>query len=200
METESAKVNNALPPIPGNLSYIIAKKVSSLSRSRSAYTDTAFSDFLWCIKARSKDITRPNITGILIEPAKIVATDGHRLHIITNPYPSIPPGEYEVYQVNQSKVILIAKPTTTKDKSFPDWNRPSVTMEGNAPEHEITVDHPAYFYTEILKHRPFEIKSLQDAISDEPMNVKIYGENQPVIITTLTRTAIVMPLLERKVS
>ena len=190
MENEPAKVPET-PPIPGNMSYIIAKK---------SRFDTAFADFIWCIKARSKDITRPNITGILIEHAKICATDGHRLHIITNPYPSIPPGEYEVYGVNQSKVILIAKPATTKDKSFPDWNQPAITMEGNTPEHEITVDHPAYFYTEILKHRPFEIKSLQDSISDEPMNVKIYSNTQPVIITTLTRTAIVMPLLDRKVS
>ena len=188
-ENESAKVPEA-PPIPGNLSYIIAKK---------SRFDVSFADFLWCIKARSKDITRPNITGILIEPAKIVATDGHRLHIITNPYPSIPPGEYEVYQVNQSKVILIACPLSKNvNAPFPNWNWPSITMEGNAPEHEITVDHPAYFYTEILKHLPFEIKHLQDAISDEPMNVRIYGEKQPVIITTLTRTAIVMPLMDRK--
>ena len=188
-ENESAKVPNAPSPIPGNLAYIIAKK---------SRFDTAFADFIWCIKARSKDITRPNITGILIEPAKIVATDGHRLHIITNPYPSIPPGEYEVYGINQSKVILIAKPATTGDKSFPKWNRPSVAMEGFTPEHEITVDHPAYFYIEILKHRICDIKILEGAISNEPMNVQIYGEMQPVIITTLTRTAIVMPLKDRK--
>ncbi len=194
MENENEKVKNAPLSILGNLSYVIAKKVIA-KRSR-YYVDTAFSDFLWCIKARSKDITRPNITGILIEPAKIVATDGHRLHVIANPYPSIPPGEYEVYQINQSKVILIAK----SDKLFPDWNRPSIIMEGITPEHEITVDHPTYFYIEILKHRICDIKILEDAISKEPMNIKIYGEMQPVIITTPTRTAIVMPLLDRKVS
>ena len=184
-ENESAKVPNAPSPIPGNLSYIIAKK---------SRFDVSFADFIWCIKARSKDITRPNITGILIEPAKICATDGHRLHLITNPYPSIPPGEYEVYGINQSKVILISK----SDKLFPDWNRPSITMEGNIPEHEIAISNPTDFYTEILKHQLFEIKYLQDAISDEPMNVKIYAEKQPVIITTLTRTAIVMPIYEGK--
>ena len=193
MEDESAKVNNVPPPIPGNMSYIITCKPKVNQYST---IDTAFADFLWCIKVRSKDILRPNVTGILIEPAKIVATDGHRLHIITNPYPSIPPGEYEVYRVNQSKVILIAK----LDKLFPKWNVPGITMEGNTPEHEITINHPACFYIEILKHRICNIKLLQDAISDEPMNVKIYGENQPVIITTLTRTAIVMPLNDYKVS
>jgi hypothetical protein len=73
-------------------------------------------------------------------------------------------------------------------------------MEGNTPEHEIAIDHPLYFYAEILKRRLVGVKFLQDAISDETMNVKIYGENQPVIITTPTRTAIVMPLSERKVS
>ncbi len=196
-ENEPAKVNNVPPPIPGNLSYCITKRViAKRHRYDNVYVDPAFSDFLWCIKARSRDATHPNITGILIEPAKICATDGHRLHIITNPYPSIPPGEYEVYQVNQSKVIIIAK----LDKLFPTWNRPSITMECNTPEYEIAISNPTYFYTEILKCQPFEIKYLQDAISDEPMNVRIYGENHPVIITTTARTAIVMPLLDRKVS
>ena len=199
MENESAKVKNEAPPIPGNLSYCITKKViAKRHRYDNVYVDTAFSDFLWCIKARSRDVTRPNITSILIEHAKIVATDGHRLHIIVNPYPSIPSGEYEVYQVNQSKIILISKPAATDDKSFPKWNRPGITMEGNTPEHEITVDHPDYVYIEILKHRICNIKLLEEAISDKPMNVKIYGDVQPVIITTLTRTAIVMPLLDRK--
>jgi len=198
-ENESAKVNNTPPPIPGNLSYCIAKKVSTKSRFRHAtrYVDTAFADFLWCIKVRSKNTTRPNITGILIEPAKIVATDGQRMHIITNPYPSIPPGEYDVYQVNQSKVILITKAANSAT-SFPDWNRLIITMEGSIPEHKIAIFHPAYFYTDILKHRPFEIKYLQDAISNEPMGVRIYGENQPIIITTNTRISIVMPLLDKK--
>lgn len=193
MENKLAKVKNEAPPIPGNLAYIIAGKPR---KNKHSPVDTAFADFLWCIKVRSKDITHLYITGILIEPAKIIATDGRRLHVIVNPYPSIPSGEYEIYGINQSKVILIAKP----DRLFPDWNRPSVTMEGNTLEHEIAIDNPVYFYTEILKHRPFEIKYLQDAISDEPMNVRIYGERQPVIITTLTRTAIVMPLLDRKVN
>ena len=197
-ENESAKVPEA-PPIPGNLSYIIVRKPKVNQYSP---IDTAFADFIWCIKARSKDITRPNITGILIEPAKICATDGHRLHIITNPYPSIPPGEYEVYQVNQSKVILIACPLSKNvNAPFPNWNWPSITMEGNVPEHEITVDHPSYLYIEILKRRLFEIKYLQDAVSpDDTMTVKIYAEGKPVIITTKTRTAIVMPLMDRKVS
>jgi hypothetical protein len=197
MNMENEKV---APVIPGNLAYIISKKVvKKPSRYVSAYIDTAFLDLQWLLKARSKDITRPNITGILIESAKIIATDGHRLHIITNPYPSIPPGEYDIYGINQSKVILISKVVDDKNK-FPNWNRPVITMEGNAPEHEIAVDHPTYFYIEILKHRICNIKLLEGAISDEPMNVRIYGENQPVIITTLTRTAIVMPMLESKVS
>jgi len=185
------------PVIPGNLAYIIAKRVSAKGFSR--FHDTAFLDLQWCIKARSRDITRPNITGILIEPAKIIATDGHRLHVIANPYPSIPPGEYEVYGVNQSKVILIAKAVDDRNK-FPGWNRPSITMEGNTPEHEIAVDHPTYFYVEILKRRICNIKILEDAISDEPMTVKIYSGTQPVIITTPTRTAIVMPLKDTRVS
>lgn len=181
---ENEKVKNEAPPIPGNMSYIIAKK---------SRFDVSFSDFLWCIKARSRDTARPNITGILIEHAKICATDGHRLHLITNPYHSIPPGEYDVYKVSQAKIILIAKP----DKLFPDWNRPVITMEGNTPEHEITVDDPRYLYIEILKHRICNIKLLEGAISDEPMNVRIYSEMQPVIITTPTRTAIIMPLLDK---
>jgi len=190
---ENEKVKNEVPPIPGNLAYIIASKSR---KNQNSPIDTAFSDFLWCIKARSKDITRPNITGILVEPAKICATDGSRLHIITNSYPSIPLGEYEVYQVNQSKVILIAK----SDKLFPNWDKPVITMESVEPTHEITVDHPIYFYIEILKRRIVDIHVLEGAISNEPMNVRIYGKNQPVIITTKTRTAIVMPLLDRKVS
>jgi hypothetical protein len=193
---ENEKVS--APVIPGNLAYCITRKPKV-----NQYTsiDTAFLDLQWLLKARSKDITRPNITGILVEPAKIIATDGHRLHIITNPYPSIPPGEYEVSGVNQSKVILIAAPLS-KDifTPFPDWNRTSITMEGNTPEHEITVDHPSYLYIEILKRRIVDLHLLEGAISDEPMNVRIYSENQPVIITTKTRTAIVMPLLSRKVS
>jgi hypothetical protein len=183
MNMENEKVS--APVIPGNLAYIITKK---------SRFDTAFLDLQWLLRARSKDITRPTIIGILVEPAKIIATDGHRLHIITNPYPSIPCGEYDVYAINQSKVILIAK----ADKLFPDWNRPTITMEGNTPEHEVAVSNPTYFYIEILKRRICNIKLLESAISDEPMNVRIYGENQPVVITTLTRTAIVMPLLDRK--
>ena len=88
MENQLAKVNNTQPPIPGNLSYVITRKPKVNQYSP---IDTAFADFLWCIKARSRDITRPNVTGILIEPAKIIATDGHRLHLITNPYPSLSP-------------------------------------------------------------------------------------------------------------
>ena len=194
MENESAKVPvSDTPTIPGNLAYIIAKKTIKKSRYSSVrhYCDTDFADFLWCIKVRSRDITKPNITGILIEPAKICATDGHRLHIITNPYPSIPVGEYEVYQVNQSKVILIAN----SGKLFPNCTNPTLTMEGIIPEYKIIIDHPIYFYTEILKHRLFQIKYLQDAISDESMNVRIYGKNQPIIITTPIRTAIIMPLV-----
>lgn len=195
MENESAKVPVLdSPPIPGNLAYVIAKKPR---KNQNSTIDTAFSDFLWCIKVRSKDVTLPNITGILIEPAKIVATDGHGLHLITNPYPSIPPGEYDVYAINQSKVILIAK-LVNPATSFPKWNQPSVTMEGITPEYEIAVDHPIYFYIEILKHRMCDIKLLESAISNEPMNVRIYSKQQPVIITTPTRTAIVMPLLDRK--
>ena len=198
MENENEKVS--APVIPGNLSYIIAKKViPKRHKYDNVYVDTAFLDLQWLFKARSKDSTRPNITSILIEPTKIIATDGRRMHIIANPYPSVPVGEYDVYAINQSKIILIAKVVNDNNK-FPNWNRPSVTMEGNTPEHEITISIPAYFYTEILKHRPFEIKYLQDAISNEPMNVRIYGEKQPVIITTLTRNAIVMPLFDRKVS
>jgi hypothetical protein len=194
MNMENEKVS--APVIPGNLAYCITRKPKV-----NQYTsiDTAFLDLQWLLRARSKDITRPNITGMLVESTKIIATDGHRLHIITNLYPSVPCGEYEVYGINQSKIILIAKTVDDKNK-FPNWNRPVITMEGSTPEHEITVYHPAYFYTEILKHRPFEIRYLQDAISDEPMNVRIYGEKQPVIITTKTRTAIVIPLLDRKVS
>jgi hypothetical protein len=191
-------VNNAPPPIPGNMAYIIAKEVSAKGFPR--FIDTAFTDFLWCIRARSNDTFRPAITGILIEPAKIVATDGHRLHIIVNPYPSIPPGKYEVYQVNQSKVILIAKPATTKENSYPAWNIPAITMEGIKPKHEITIYQPIDFYIEILKRRICDIKLLEGAISNEPMNVRIYGEDQPIIIATKTRTAIVMPLIDRKVS
>ena len=197
MENESAKVKNESPSIPGNMAYVIAKKViPKQSRYDNVHIDTAFADFLWCIKVRSGDAARFSTTGILIEPTKIVATDGVRLHVIANPYPSIPPGEYEVYQVNQSKVILIAKVANPAAK-FPKWNLPAITMKGNAPEHEIAVDIPIYFYTETLKHRPFKIKHLQDAISDEPMKVRIYGEKEPVIITTKTRTAIVMPLIDR---
>ena len=66
----------------GNLAYCITKK---------SRFDTAFADFLWCIKVRHRDINRPSITGILIEPTKIIATDGHRLHIIVNHYPFYPP-------------------------------------------------------------------------------------------------------------
>jgi hypothetical protein len=191
---ENEKVS--APVIPGNLAYCITRKPKV-----NQYTsiDTAFLDLLWLLKARSKDITRPNITGILIEPAKIIATDGHRLHIIVNPYPSVPCGEYEVYGINQSKIILIAKAVDGKNK-FPDWNRSVITMEGNTPEHEIAIDHPSYLYIEILKRRIVDLHLLEGAISDEPMNVRIYGDNQPVIITTLTRTAIVMPLFDRKVS
>jgi hypothetical protein len=185
MENESAKE----VVTPGALFYIITKK---------SRFDTAFLDLQWLFKARSRDITRPAITGILVEPAKIVATDGHRLHLITNPYPSISCGEYDVYAINQSKVILIAKPDGSDDRLFPNWNRPVITMEGNTPEHEIAITNPTYFYTEILKHHPVNIKLLQDAISNELMNVRIYGENQPVIIATKTRTAIVMPLLVKK--
>lgn len=197
---ENEKVKEA-PVISGNLAYVI---VSKPRKNQNSPIDTAFLDFQWLLKARSKGITRPNITGILVEPAKIIATDGNRLHIIANPYPGIPPGEYEVYGINQSKIILISKTLAgsafTNTQPFPDWNKPTITMEGVKPEHEFTVDHPVYFYTEILKHLPFRIEYLQDAISDEPMNVKIYSEEQPVIITTATRTAIVAPLKDRKVS
>jgi hypothetical protein len=200
MKMENEKVKNAPPPIPGYLSYCITKKVITKKvipkkhRYDNVYTDNTFADFLWCIKVRSKDITRPDINRILIEPTKIIATDGHRMHIITNPYPSIPPGEYEVYGINQSKIILIAKP----GKLFPHWNKPSITQEGKSPKHEITISNPVYFYTEILKHQLFNIKYLQDAISNDPMGVRIYGENQPIIITTNTRMVIVMPLLDKK--
>lgn len=197
---ENEKVS--APVIPGNLAYVI---VSKPRKNQNSPIDIAFLDFQWLLKARSKGITRPNITGILIEPAKIIATDGNRLHIIANPYPrSIPPGEYEVYGINQSKIILISKTLAgsafTNTQPFPDWNKSSITMEGIKPEHEFTIGHPVYFYTEILKHLPFRIEYLQDAISNEPMNVKIYSEEQPVIITTATRTAIVAPLKDRKVS
>lgn len=192
---ENEKVPNAPSPIPGNLSYIIAKKViAKKSRHDAVFIDTSFADFLWCIKARSKDAFRPNITGILIEPAKIVATDGNRLHTIVNPYPSIPPGEYEVYQVNQSKVILIAKPAAAQENSFPSWSQQAITMEGVRPEQELIIYHPIDFYIEILKYRRCNIDYLQGAISDEPMTVRIYSDTKPVIITTLTRTAIVMPI------
>jgi len=190
MAAEPAKVSEA-PVIPGNLSYIITKK---------SRFDTAFLDLQWLLRARSKDITRPNITSILVEPTKIIATDGHRLHIITNPYPSIPFGEYDVYAINQSKIIIIAKGGAAKDSFFPDWNRPAITMEGKTPEHEIAIDHPKYLYIEILKRRIVDLHLLESAKSDEPMTVRIYGDDQPVIITTSARTAIVMPLLDRKVS
>lgn len=191
MENESTKVKNDTPPILSNLSYIIIRKPPKVNQY--SPIDTAFADFLWCIKARSKDIFRPNITGILVEPAKIVATDGLQLHLVTNPYSSISPGEYEVYGINQSKVILIAKPHSAAPE-FPKWNRAEITMEGNKPKHEITVNHPSSLYREILKHRIVDLKLLEDAISYEPMNVKIYGNTQPVIISTLTRTAIVMTI------
>jgi len=190
---ENEKV--APPVIPGNLAYIIAKKVQPKRHKHdNAYIDTAFLDLQWLLRAGIRDITRHSKTGILIEPTKIVATDGHRLHVIVNPYPSMPPGEYDAYTINQSKTILVAKAVDDMNK-FPDWNRPTITMEGATPKHEFAVYQPAYFYANIFKHLPFEIKYLQDAISDEPMNVKIYGENKPVIIATLTRTAIVMPLM-----
>src|SRR3990172_5956668 len=97
---ENEKVS--APVIPGNLSYIIAKKfIPKQHKYDNVYVDTAFLDLQWLLKARSKDSTRPNITSILIEPAKIIATDGHRLHIIANPHlSSIPCGEYDVYGVN----------------------------------------------------------------------------------------------------
>lgn len=179
--------------IPGALSYIITKK---------SRFDSAFLDFQWLLKARSRDITRPNITGISIEPTQIIATDGARLHIITNPYPSISPGCYDVYTINQSKIIIIAKPNNNATK-FPDWNRPIITMGGETPIHLTIIDHSKYFYTEILKHRPVQISYLTDAISpDEEMTVKIYSSTQPIIITTSTRTAIIMPMkeMEGKVS
>ena len=182
------------------MAYIITRKVIyKRSRYDNVYIDTAFLDLRWLLRASSCDTTRPNITGILVEPTKIVATDGFRLHIITNPYPSIPSGEYDVYGINQSKVILIAKDTNSAFE-FPKWNRPSVTMEGIKPEHEIAVSDSTYFYIEILKYRICKIKLLQDAISNEPMNIKIYGDRQPVIITTQTHTAIIMPLSDGKVS
>jgi len=191
MESEKVK---AAPVIPGNLSYVITKKVIVKKRRYdNVYIDTAFLDFQWLLKSRSRDITRTS-PSILVETTKMIATDGLRLHIIANPYPSIPPGKYEVYGINQSKIILIAKDTNPAIK-FPNWNIPRITMEGIKPEDEITITNPTFFYIEILKRRIVNIHFLEDAFSPEPMNVRIYSGRRPVIITTLTRTAIIMPLI-----
>ena len=74
---ESAKVPEA-PPIPGNMAYIITRKPKV---NQFSSIDTAFSDFLWCIKVRSKDITRPGITGILIIGYILSPTPIHLSHL-----------------------------------------------------------------------------------------------------------------------
>ena len=46
-----------------------------------SFTQKDMDGLKWCLKARSKDTTRPIINHILIDDGLVVATDGHRVHL-----------------------------------------------------------------------------------------------------------------------
>lgn len=79
--------------------------------------DSEFELLKWVMKARSADATRVNISGVFVDNGIIVATDGHRLHMIYSEL-DIEDGNYTVITSTQKQVIL-----KKNDLQFPEYWR-----------------------------------------------------------------------------
>jgi hypothetical protein len=92
-----------------------------------SFTQKDMEGLKWCLKARSKDTTRPIINHILIDDGLVVATDGHRVHLYLLSELDLASGEYEIITVNIKQIIL----RKLDETSFPDYMRvmPPVNFE-----------------------------------------------------------------------
>ena len=71
-----------------------------------SFTQEAMDGLKWCLKARSKDATRPIINHILVDDSLVIATDGSRVHLFLLTDITLPNGEYEIAAVNAKQIIL----------------------------------------------------------------------------------------------
>ena len=71
-----------------------------------SFTQKDMEGLKWCLKARSKDTTRPIINHILIDDGLVVATDGHRVHLFLLSELDLASGEYEIVTINTKQIIL----------------------------------------------------------------------------------------------
>ena len=84
-----------------------------------SFTQEAMDGLKWCLKARSKDATRPIINHILVDDSLVIATDGSRVHLFLLTDITLPNGEYEIAAVNAKQIIL----RKLDETSFPDYMR-----------------------------------------------------------------------------
>lgn len=80
--------------------------------------DQDFDAIQWVLKAKSKDDTRVNITGVNVSSGVFCCTDGHRLHAAAIDMHEVPDGNYFIKSSNKSIIVL-----ESNDYTFPDYER-----------------------------------------------------------------------------
>jgi hypothetical protein len=105
--------------------------------------DKNFTDLKWVMNARCTDKARQNICGVFVDNGLIIATDGHRMHMIYSEI-EIDNGNYEVISANQKQIVLRKQDNPYPDywRVFPKW-KPTKTVFCNGDDQTLfrTVYH-----------------------------------------------------------
>jgi hypothetical protein len=137
----------------------------------------------WVAQAVSKDETRPSLHNVRCEPGKLIATDGHRLHIATN-------------QNVVSKGFL--EPTTLTPIEFDEQFPPYDQILNSAPPATkiVSFDDFEPVAKDVVKLGEvfFERRYIKEAFAgSETMRVSKSGPRDVARFEGENRTALIMP-------
>lgn len=168
----------------------------------------------WVALARNTDMTsRPILSHIKVEPARFLATDGHRLHMYT-PAPAddhgMAAGLYEVVKVTRSEIVLVL--TDEAPGAYPNYQRVIPDTADFKLVIETTSRAPGMvinnLFCKVVKAAPDNLGytygyfkdfvntgSAADILIENKPGVKGLYNNGRLALKTLKHFGILMPLL-----
>ena len=153
----------------------------------------------WTVKAKSKEESRYGLFNVLSTGKRIVATDGHRMHIYKLQTEEIPKG---IYEVIEAKGMIIFNLTNKQISEFPDWmaviprHKRAITIKVMGNPKEDNVEAVATLFRAMPEDRVVNLKYLSDALGDGDIwKVNVDKEaNDALLFRNGRKVAVVMPM------
>lgn len=172
---------------------IIIEKMENAYTIEKGKYDQEFDLLKWVMKARSLDKTREVISGVFVDDGVIVATDGHRLHMIYSEL-DIESGNYTIVNSNAKQIILQKNDLQFPEywRVFPKW-QPTKQVYCNGDDNSLL----RAVYHDFADDVSYNTAFLHDVYMDNS-HVSIFKEENPYTPLCLydnsRRAALIMPL------